>query len=58
MLIFPVRHLGRIVSNVASLTVSIRRIKEVLKAPQEDILPNNNIEELQGDLKFRNVCFS
>ena len=58
MLIFPVRHLGRIVSNIASLTVSIKRIKEVLNAPKEDISTSGNITKLQGDLSFENISFS
>lgn len=37
MLIFPVRHLGRIISNIGRLSVSIKRIKEVLNAPKEDV---------------------
>lgn len=58
MLIFPVRHLGRIVSNIASLTVSIKRIREVLNAPKEDISTSENITKLQGDLSFENISFS
>jgi ABC-type multidrug transport system, ATPase and permease components len=58
MLIFPVRHLGRIVSNIASLTVSIKRIREVLNAPKEDISTSGNITKLQGDLSFENISFS
>jgi ABC transporter, ATP-binding/permease protein len=58
MLIFPVRHLGRIVSNVANLSVSIKRIKEILNAPKEDISINKNQKEISGDLTFDNVSFS
>ena len=58
MLIFPVRHLGRIVSNVANLSVSIKRIKEILNAPKEDISINKNQKEISGDLAFDNVSFS
>jgi len=58
MLIFPVRHLGRIVSNVANLSVSIKRIKEILNAPKEDISINKNQKEISGDLAFNNVSFS
>lgn len=36
MLVFSVRHLGRIISNFGRLSVSIKRIKEVLNAPKEE----------------------
>lgn len=58
MLVFPVRHLGRIVSNMANLTVSIRRIKEVFTAPSEDVSSCKNVKELKGDLVFNNISFS
>jgi len=58
MLVFPVKHLGRIVSNVASLSVSIKRIKEVLNAPIEEFSINKNEKKIKGDLVFNNVCFS
>ena len=58
MLVFPVRHLGRIVSNIASLTVSIKRIKEVLNAPEENISISENKKNVLGDLSFNNVSFA
>ncbi|MGP1438536.1 MAG: ABC transporter ATP-binding protein, partial [Treponema sp.] len=56
MLVFPVRHLGRIISNVADLTVSIKRIKEVLNAPEESLATKKM--HLSGDLAFENVSFA
>ncbi|MGP1415993.1 MAG: ABC transporter ATP-binding protein [Treponema sp.] len=58
MLVFPVRHLGRIVSNMANLTVSIKRIKEVFTAPSEDVSACKNVKELKGELAFNNISFS
>lgn len=58
MLVFPMRHLGRIVSNIANLSVSIKRIRDVLNAPEEVFCGNENKKELKGDLSFNNVSFS
>ena len=61
MLIFPVRHLGRIISNVGRLSVSIKRIKEVLRAPKENIKDeeSSHAQSLKGKpIKFQNVSFS
>lgn len=58
MLIFPVQRLGRIVSNMANLTVSIKRIKEIFSAPSEDVQALENVKELKGDLAFNNIYFS
>ena len=65
MLIFPVRHLARIISNVSRLSVSIKRIREVLNAPKEDLekdfsmgtLPQNNAENGNSNLAGKPLVF-
>ncbi len=59
MLVFPVRHLGKIVSNVGRLSVSIKRIREVLNSPKENI--EKEVERRafpEGKLSFEHVSFA
>jgi len=62
MLVFSVRHLGRIVSNFGRLTVSIKRIKGVLNAPKEEFgqeeLACEDVKFLQDSIQFENVSFA
>ncbi len=57
-LIFPIRQLARIISNFGRLSISIKRIKEVLNAPKENIKETDTINTLKGDLSFNHVSFS
>jgi len=58
MLISPIGHLGRILSNFGSLAVSIRRIKEVLNAPQEALDYEEDLPLLSGKVSFEHVSFA
>ena len=58
MLVYPVRHLGRIVSNVGRLSVSIKRIREVLHAPKEDYEKKNDERLPVEKVTLSHVCFA
>lgn len=54
MLIWPVRQLGRIISNMSKAGVALGRIGEILNGEEEDY---GKTETLSGDIEFRNVSF-
>ncbi|MCX7695924.1 MAG: ABC transporter ATP-binding protein/permease [Caloramator sp.] len=57
MLLWPIRQLGRILSDMGKSFVAIGRINEILKEPLEDcesgIKPN-----IEGNIEFKNLSFS
>lgn len=58
MLLFPVRQLGRILSDAGKSGVSMQRISEILNTPAEAPEPDALQPALSGDIVFDNVCFS
>ncbi|MDR0649438.1 MAG: ABC transporter ATP-binding protein/permease [Synergistaceae bacterium] len=62
MIIWPVRGLGRVLSEASKASVSLGRIREILDAPTEtDALPDGDDETalpVRGDIAFRDVSFS
>lgn len=54
MLIWPVRQLGRIISNMSKAGVSLNRIGEILNGVEEEY---GEREPLSGDIEFKDVCF-
>lgn len=56
LILWPVRQLGRILADVAKITVSIDRLNEILNEPTED-LETGLQPELQGDIVFDHVEF-
>lgn len=58
MLLWPVRHLGRILSDMGKMLVSLGRIDEILDTPEEADTPGAVWHDLKGDIEFSNVCFS
>jgi ATP-binding cassette subfamily B protein len=57
MLLWPIRQLGRILSDMGKSFVAIGRINEILKEPVEDsntgLTPN-----IEGNIEFKNLYFS
>lgn len=54
--LWPVRNVGRILSDMGKLTVSVDRLQEIIDVVQEDL--TSGIEtDLNGDIKFENVSF-
>ena len=58
MLIGPVRRLGRIISEMSKMGVSVRRIGEVLSAEPERDAPDAEEAPMDGDVIFEHVSFS
>ncbi len=57
MLAWPVRELGRVISDMSKAGVSIDRIGYIINSPEED--ENENGEEIKGgDIVFENVSFA
>ncbi|NMA24597.1 MAG: ABC transporter ATP-binding protein, partial [Clostridiales bacterium] len=57
-MIWPVRQLGRILSELSKTGVSLKRIKEILDAPIEAEEPEAKKPPLDRDIVFSNVSFS
>ncbi len=57
MLIWPVRQLGRILSEFGKTKVSYGRIKEIFDTPIEIDLENGEKPNLNGDIEFKDFSF-
>jgi len=57
MLLWPVRQLGRILSDMGKMSVSIRRISNILEVPVEQEYGKSLKSEIKGDISFENVYF-
>ena len=57
MLVWPVRSLGRIISEMGKAGVSINRIKEILDAEEEKDNEDTITPDINGDIEFKNVKF-
>lgn len=57
MLLFPVRQLGRILSDAGKTKVSMHRIQEILNTPEEEPEPDAICPPLDGDIVFDDVVF-
>jgi len=58
MLIWPVRQLGRVLSEMSKTGVSLKRIKEIFDAPAETDAPGAITPPMDRDIEFDNVSFS
>jgi ATP-binding cassette subfamily B protein len=56
MILWPIRNIGRILSDLGKMLVSIRRIQEVLNWPVEDLDAGLDVP-LSGDLVFKDLVF-
>lgn len=57
MLVWPVRQLGRMLTDMGKAFVSLERIDEILKEPIEILFENNEKPEIKGNIEFNNVSF-
>lgn len=57
MLVYPVRNLGRIISNFGKATVASRRINDILSVESEYSINGSRKDEIKGDIEFNNVSF-
>lgn len=58
MLLWPVKQLGRILSEFGKATVALGRIEEVLEEEIEKDLEHEKSPTIMGDIEFKNVSFS
>ena len=57
MLIWPIRGLGRILSDMGKMQVSLGRVNEILDTPEEQDTPGAEPYPLNRDIVFENVTF-
>lgn len=57
MLIWPIRQLGRTLTDMGKANVSIKRIDEILQEPIEILLENGKEPEIKGHIELKNVVF-
>lgn len=57
MLVYPIRNLGRIISDFGKSSVSAGRIEEILKLDEEYIVNGNEKPEITGNIVFDHVSF-
>lgn len=57
MLLWPVKQLGRLLSEFGKTTVAIVRIEEILHEEIEEDQPDEKEPEIYGSISFRNVSF-
>ncbi|MEA2096542.1 MAG: ABC transporter ATP-binding protein [Candidatus Cloacimonadota bacterium] len=57
MLLWPVRQLGRVLTDMGKALVSIERIQEILDEPIEDLDEGISKAEIEGNIEFKNVSF-
>lgn len=58
MLIWPIRNLGRILSELSKTTISSIRLFDILDAEEEKDCENTVDAPVRGDIEFKNVNFS
>ena len=58
MLMWPVRKLGRIITEMSKAGVSLKRIKEIFDAPVESDPPDAITPPMDRDIEFKNVSFT
>ncbi len=57
MLIWPVRNLGRVLTDMSKSSVSLGRIKEILAAAPETDAPDDLTPPITGEIRFEHVTF-
>ncbi len=57
MLVWPIRQLGRILSELSKSTISARRLFEILDSEEEKSCENPVEADMAGDIEFSNVSF-
>ncbi|MPQ30849.1 ABC transporter ATP-binding protein [Clostridium estertheticum] len=57
MLLWPVRQLGRVLTDMGKMSVSLKRISKILDTPVESEDGKALKSEIKGEMIFENVCF-
>jgi len=58
MLVWPIRQLGRMISEMSKAGVSIDRVFYIMNSPPEQDEPNAVCAPMDGDIAFENVSFA
>ena len=58
MLVWPIRQLGRMISEMSKAGVSIDRIFYIMNSPAEQDTPGAVAAPMDGDIRFENVSFA
>lgn len=56
-IIWPIRHIGRVLADTGKATVALARIHEILNEPEESEAPSPS-ETLRGDIEVRDLSFA
>ncbi|MFR6665621.1 MAG: ATP-binding cassette domain-containing protein, partial [Thomasclavelia spiroformis] len=57
MIVWPIRNIGRILSDMGKCKVSFKRINEVLNSKQEDYTSGKDVV-IEGNIEFKYVSFA
>ena len=57
MLLWPVRHMGRILTDMGKAQISMGRIQELFDKSREDMNEDGLKPDFDGDIEFKNVYF-
>jgi ATP-binding cassette subfamily B protein len=57
MLLWPVRQMGRILTDLGKSLVSLKRIEEIFENPIEEPAEGEMKPEIKGEIEFKNVTF-
>ncbi len=57
MLSFPVRRLGRMLSEMAKAGVSLNRLQYIMDSEEEEDKPGAEDADMTGDIRFENITF-
>ena len=58
MLVWPIRQLGRMISEMSKAGVSLDRVCEIMAAEEERDLPGAEEPPMDGDIRFEHVSFA
>lgn len=57
MMVWPLRHMGRIIADMSKVSVGLDRIIEIVNEDKEDLL-SGSVADIRGDISLENVVFS
>lgn len=57
LLLWPIRQMGRILTDLGKTMVSLERVKEILDEPLETAEQDKDKPEIRGNIVFKNVSF-
>ncbi len=58
MIIYPVRQMGRMLTDMGKASISIQRIDQIFNEPIEVLRENGEEPPIEGNIEFKNVYFS